>query len=368
MYQKYLKTIVNSQTGYASFVITLITIIVVSLIVVAFATDSRLGQKNSLANVLSTQAYYAAESGINDAYAIIQHDVSSGGTISSTGGQCAQSPSPYISSTPNSSSLYNNGQIGYNCLIVNTAPNSLNYQDVIPGQGEVIKLNSASGASIKDIVVSWQYDNNSGSGSLNFSECPGSLSNQLNLPPNNSYTPAECGAGVLQLDIVPRQYLINSPNYSATTIFLEPSNSSSASSSNTPNINKVNTYNVSCSNGTTSTYACSETINLSNIDSQLPRDSSSTYYLHLQSFYMPSNVNIIARGTGGTVLNLSDAQIVIDSTGYASGQLKRLEERVCYGNYCGNYAPVGAIQSNNCINKHFGVYPGAASTTPSSSC
>jgi hypothetical protein len=356
MYQKYLKTIVNSQTGYASFVITLITIIVVSLIVVAFATDSRLGQKNSLANVLSTQAYYAAESGINDAYAIIQHDVSSGGTISSTGGQCAQSPSPYISSTPNSSSLYNNGQIGYNCLIVNTAPNSLNYQDVIPGQGEVIKLNSANSHRIKKLIVSWQYYSSAGSSSPNFLSCPSSFSLPPLSPP--SFSSSNCSASVLQLDIVSKNSLLATSSASASTVFLEPITAGGVYSTPPLPPNTVKTYGVNCS-VTNKPYACKVAIALSN--------NHKTFYLHLQTFYMPSSINISAQSSSGQLIPLSDAQVLIDSTGYASGQLKRLEERVCYGNYCGNYAPVGAIQSNNCINKHFGVYPGA-STTPSSSC
>ena len=60
-----------NQSGYASFVIALVTVVVISLIVAAFAADSRIEQKNSLASNLSTQAYYAAESGINDAKTVI---------------------------------------------------------------------------------------------------------------------------------------------------------------------------------------------------------------------------------------------------------------------------------------------------------
>ena len=202
---KYIKSILNSQSGYASFVITLVTIILVSLIVVAFATNSRSDQKNTLGNTLATQAYYAAESGINDAFAVVQTDINHQQPIaSSTSGTCT--PNPYVSTKSNY--LNNGGQVQYSCLVVNATPNSLGYQDVAPGQGQTIPITTSQPISYID--VSWEYQSSSVNGSpLNFSSCPSSQPPGAHFPTAGNYTPASCGAGVLQLDVISASNLSN---------------------------------------------------------------------------------------------------------------------------------------------------------------
>lgn len=54
------------QKGFASIVIALILVTLLSLMTVAFSQLSRREQKSSLDKQLATQAYYAAETGIND--------------------------------------------------------------------------------------------------------------------------------------------------------------------------------------------------------------------------------------------------------------------------------------------------------------
>src|SRR5690349_5561347 len=70
----------SRQSGMASIVITMVTMVVISLIVIGFATISRREQRQSLDQLLSSQAFYAAESGIEDATAIIKSTLASGST------------------------------------------------------------------------------------------------------------------------------------------------------------------------------------------------------------------------------------------------------------------------------------------------
>ena len=314
MTDKYLKNIVKSQSGYASFVIVLITIIVVSLIVVAFALDSRLEQKNSLANVLATQAYYAAESGINDAYAVISSEVAAGKTPQSTQGGCASQP--YVNSNGNPSNQLSSN-VKYTCLTVNTTPNNLSYNDIQPGAGQVIEVDNANKSKISSITLSWQYYQSTVNGqSLTFSGCPTPISksytrhtmitsNQAILPTlNGNLSPDSCGAGFLQVDMVSGSgNSLNggvSTNTPQSTLFFEPevnpnNNRSASPATVTPNTNKNTDYNkyVVCnSNHPNYPYACTATINL-------PNDTS-TYYLHVQTFYQPINLNITATDGSGT--------------------------------------------------------------------
>jgi len=57
----------RNQSGMVSIMVTMILMIVMSLIVVGFAQVSRRNQRVALDRQLSTQAFYAAESGVNDA-------------------------------------------------------------------------------------------------------------------------------------------------------------------------------------------------------------------------------------------------------------------------------------------------------------
>ncbi len=57
----------SKQDGFASIVIAIIMVIVLSLITVGFAQLMRTEQRSALDKQLSSQAYYAAETGVNDA-------------------------------------------------------------------------------------------------------------------------------------------------------------------------------------------------------------------------------------------------------------------------------------------------------------
>jgi Tfp pilus assembly protein PilX len=57
----------DKQAGMVAIMVTMILMIVISLIVVGFAQISRRNQRQALDRQLSTQAFYAAETGVNDA-------------------------------------------------------------------------------------------------------------------------------------------------------------------------------------------------------------------------------------------------------------------------------------------------------------
>ncbi|MEI9914123.1 MAG: pilus assembly PilX N-terminal domain-containing protein [Candidatus Saccharibacteria bacterium] len=357
MIKKYLKLLTKSESGYASFVVTLVTIVIISLIVIAFATDSRIEQKNSTANSESTQAYYAAESGINDAYAVVSYDIKNpSNTIQSTGNQCASSTNTgkvYITNT--NSNQINGSNVEYTCLIVNSTPTSI-LKDIQPGQAQVVPITTTTPLSY--ITISWQDTSVS---SPSFTGCPSSAGSFSPLGnATGQYNSNTCSAGVIQADLLSggnlsSELASNQYNSQATSVFLEPTKNPSASGSvATDTASQDKAFGVLCGTGS-GQYSCT---------AKLAVASSSTYYLHLQAVYAPIEVFIsVASTSTGPALPISNSQILIDSTGEAAGQLKRIQERVCDNTYCGNGAPGQPVISTQCIDKSFTVYPGEATAT-----
>src|SRR5689334_20404193 len=70
----------DRQAGMVAIMVMLILMLVISLIVLGFAQISRRNQRQSLDRQLSTQAFYAAETGINDAAEIIKNALAAGTT------------------------------------------------------------------------------------------------------------------------------------------------------------------------------------------------------------------------------------------------------------------------------------------------
>lgn len=352
MIKKYLKLLTKSQSGYASFVVTLVTIVIVSLIVIAFATDSRIEQKNTTANSESTQAYYAAESGINDAYAVVNYDIKNPtNAIQSTGTQCASTSNAgkvYITNT--NSNEINGSNVEYTCLIVNSTPTSI-LKQIQPGEAQVVPVTTTTPLSY--ITISWQ---DTGLASPNFTGCPSAAGS---FPPLGNaageYGSSTCGAGVIQADLLSGGNLsselsANQYNSQATSVFLEPTKNFSANGTvATAAASQDKIVGVLCGTGS-GQYSCTAKLNV-------PADT--TYYLHLQTTYAPVEVFVsVASASAGPALPISNSQILIDSTGEAAGQLKRIQERVCDNIYCDNGAAGQPIISTQCIDKDFTVYPG----------
>jgi Tfp pilus assembly protein PilX len=113
------------QSGVASLMVTMVMMIVISLIVLGFAQISRREQTNSLNRQLSTQAFYAAETGINDAQNAINAAAANGTAIT---------PKTGCTDNGNSTSIYygkinyivNSAQgVTYTCLLVSTQVSQL---------------------------------------------------------------------------------------------------------------------------------------------------------------------------------------------------------------------------------------------------
>ena len=362
------------EGGYAAFTATLIIMVVMSLIVLGFANNARNEQQRGLNNQLSLAAYYAAESGINDAYAVIKSDLASGIQPPAQTQQCqgpAYNPSLATSVLGPTGASANNYP-SYSCLLVNPTPPSLQYSPLDVGHGQVVPIfgvsqTSGRPVSVRTITISWQESGLSPSAV--FTGCPTST---YNFPPQANWS--NCGAGMLQVDLVPASgWSTVQPFQSATqSYFLEPLyNSSGAGHNTSENVGTSSNgvdFGTQCGSSSGGEYDC--TITLQNLPATIfgpPGRSVAAYYLHIVPIYENADVTITAAGCIGLgscsrPVDLASAQASVDSTGQDGSELKRIEERISINPVGDNNQPPAALQTQNSLTKQFTTRPGCVTT------
>lgn len=334
----------KDQSGIVSIVVTMIIMIVLTLIVTGFAQLARREQRESLDRQLSTQASYAAETGINDARRAIAQgfsdDKDSCGPITGN---------PY---GLNSNSV-DGSTIQYSCLLIKQKLEKLLYQNVNDSASTIVPLisiDAATGAAnpISKLNVTWKpKDNVVVRGHAPASGPP------LRFPAQGSWSP---NLGVLRLDIVTipnlpgilnTYYLDNN----VRTVFLYPVSSGGANTIDVSNISAYPGVNITCST------VCNTVI------TNIP--SSSIHYIRMKSIYKPSEVSICHDLCSGGTTRFVKAQAEIDSTGKANDVVKRIKVRVNDVSSTANNKkpPEFAFDSAENLCKQLTVVPGNTNTT-----
>lgn len=336
------------QRGMVSILVTMLLMIVISLIVLGFAQISRRNQRQTTDRQLSTQAFYAAESGINEASNLIKAAREAGSPIppkpDCTGGSGAAAAF-YASLSPNLDAASN---VAYTCLMVNPSPSELVYDD-IPTTSTVVPIVSSTGANISsirfDIISKDDTNANPSAG------CP---TNANTLPTTATWTSSNCGFGVFRFDLVPTNGGMDMTNLQDRTMtsFLVPIRNGSGGTSSigypaaSPQ-SRTNTNNrvaMACTNTT-----C--TMNITALN-------ANQYYLRASSIYKNVRLVVTARDAANAQLPLAGAQAVIDSTGKAQDVLRRIQVRVPLTATSRNLVSDYAIQTTDSICKRFASMDG----------
>lgn len=321
----------QNQKGFVSFMMTLFIMIVLTLIVLGFAALTRREQRQALDDQLSTQAFYAAETGINDARkALAANPALSKTTCDLTG-------------FPNSGVIDSTTNVAYTCLLVNSTPTSLEYGDIPESHSKAFPVKSSNGANITSINLSWQNPSTTSS-----------TFNNINCPAAGSLTTVSawsCDMPMLRVDIVPLNTLNRASLISNTmTIFISPQKSSGGSL----------TYNA----GNTGAIAIGNCLSASTpklCNLTITGLSQPGYYLRVRSIYKEATLTVTA-SDGTSSLALVGAQAIVDATGKAQDVLRRIQVRVPT---LVNKIPTPdfAIQSTDTLCKRFMVAGGVAAAT-----
>jgi len=325
----------HNQDGLVSFMVALFIMLMLTLIVLSFATITRREQRQTLDDQLSSQAFYAAETGVNDARKVLSTTPNKSVT------DCNLGAAGFSNNVLDGAS----GLISYTCLLINPSPSSLQYPDIPQGTSQIFPVTSASGTNITSITVNWQnkLTNSTSNRGIN---CPTSGNG---FPTITSYT-ASCDMPVLRIDIVPLGAIApNRPNLIANTktFFMFPQKNIGAQ---TVNFSTANTGDIVRGNClTTTSPLCGLTI--TNL-------SQPSYFLRIRAIYEDASVSITASDVSNPTINLSGAQAIIDSTGKANDVLRRIQVRIPVIGASNVPAPDFAIQSANSICKRFFVGAG----------
>lgn len=302
-----------NQKGFASMVIALILILVLGLITLSFSQLSRREQKGTLDKLLATQAYYAAETGINEIDKKIVQQAAGFDTLTTESfSQNTCLTEAQMTSKGIKPVIDKNSGVTFTCAILNLTPPSLEYSGIEPDAekaGTFFADDSTQG--LGSFTVSW----NSGS-------------NRTSIPASTpTFFPAKASwnyPAVLEVSLtrIPntssfgRAELMNN----TFTVFLVPGVSASSSVAFAPT-NNAQVINADCATGRD--YLCNSTI------TSIGGAVDQKYLIRIRSLYDKSNISIgSAKGTDGTTaLKFKRGQAMIDVTGRARDVVRRIRVR-----------------------------------------
>ncbi|MBA3757881.1 hypothetical protein H0X09_03380 [Candidatus Saccharibacteria bacterium] len=339
----------RGEDGLASIIIVMTIIIVLALMTLGFTklTDRELRQ--ALDRELASQAYYAAESGLNDARLFIDDAVKNGSPIPSSSDCIDTSISPFF--VPSISGSYNqpndpnpsDNTVKYTCIILKTNPYDLIY-DLKAGESKVFKMYVNPDESMNRIHFSWENKNYPADASGNINPGPLVVGNPPVGPlPQEGVAGQmdENSTGVLRATIYPiPEPFPSGPNTNSTlanlsrTFFMYPKFENTqdqiGSALYSTNGQLVDgRCNINSRVGTLPfTQGIGRYCN-SMIDNVAGNSAAATklYYIRLTALYKDLGVTIQAKH--GTIpVQLQGAEAVVDVTGEGNDVLKRIHSRV----------------------------------------
>ncbi len=309
--------IYQNESGLVSLVVTFIIMIVLSLIVTGFAQIARREGRLSLDRQLSTQATYAAESGINDAKRAIFDPSASTPTqnpYSAKNGSADKTDcQPNPTSTflgPNTNRLSDN--VSYSCLLIDQSPPDQTFDNISTDHSTLVNVKTinsgGSATNVDDLTLSWQAKDASTQSANTFSPPA--------LPTEGAWNSGSIKTGILRVDVAKLDNLSRtSLSSNQFTVFLYPqpagSNTVSYVTGNPAAQGAI--VNATC-NGSGDYYCTMRVTGL----------NYSNFVLRVRSIYSANK--LIVKPTDPNK-QMVGGQIDIDSTGKAGDVLKRIKVR-----------------------------------------
>lgn len=301
----------TDERGVVAVIVTIIIMVILSLIALAMSQDARREQRQSIDRQLSDQAFYNAETGINDTAAYLYANPSAPLDNKSTG--CNP-----IDTSPSAPSRDIDGATGsnkYTCVQYNKAPETLWYDGLSISTPKVIPIQTVNNAgaetNISSLTISWDDAVNPG----------GPIAGTCNFSSGGPELPTNCDYGGVRVDIVIPDSSRSLINQRSFTSFLLPNASSGSSISLTGAVDPDNKGIISATNCTAvaGQRRCNKTVNDIN---------RNNFFLTIRALYRPVNLSISGEDINGTTLRFKNAQTMIDATGRANDVLRRVQVRI----------------------------------------
>lgn len=342
-----MKDSTQNEEGLVAIIVATMIMIIMSLVVLGFARIMQREQRQALDKTLSTQAFYSAESGINDAVTRI-HDTTqpplADKQTCDTSNDSVKNPSGLIGSVDP------NIDTGYTCLLINNTPKTLEYtqKSITTAASTIVPIRGAADEIITKAELSWDE----GSSTSAFRSCPGT-----SLPIATSWTNSP---GILRVDLIPADGGITRANLisGAMNAYLYPSASCGTNSfayGSYTGTNAGQIVSVHCLNNATP-HECVATITGINMK---------YFFVRMKSIYNASNVTVRIFDSSNTQLAIKGAQVELDTTGRVADVIRRIQVRIpLKPTY---QIPDSALETTLGICKQLSVVPNV-SATQSAAC
>jgi hypothetical protein len=297
----------KSENGFVSIFSALIIMLLLALVIIGFTFTTNRSIKRTLDDQLNTQAFYAAESGVNDAIDYLAGGGTADKNNCDSGGGSAFSYD--IDTTLG---------VGYSCVLIDVDPTQQVFSPVpVQGSDKPIVANVRTTAPINSIVFSWDSTQPSLSNPRTGGFAGGG--SRPNLPSRTTWGNS---IGIVRVDLVPvgAAGQLNRQNLVANgyTFFLYPTDTSSSGNVSPGQAQAGTTILTNCNN---TGLRCRTTVNLAG-------PALSSYRMRIQSLYNPTQISFEPLDASGTALSMLDGQAVIDSTGRANDVFRRIQVRV----------------------------------------
>ncbi len=334
----------RGEDGLVAIVVATIIMVILSLITLGFARIMQSEQRQALDRSLSTQAFYAAESAVNDVVRQIQ-DPNPATAFTQDKTTCGTDPSNRFTGEVDT-----NLSAAYTCLLVDQAPETLEYTQGSIGTdvSKIVPVRADSGVPINRINISWEEDSSTQQREANAYPTCGTTP----LPPVTQWTSR---TGMIRLDVIPADTLNRNALVDGTmSVYLYPcagggTNSVVYSAHNDVN-EKGQIVTVRCVAGGTP-RDCDLAINMDSGPNRL-------YYLRLRSVYKASDLTVRVFDAANNQLAIRGAQVQIDATGKVNDVLRRIQVRVPVSR--AYQVPEFVIQTTDNICKQLQVTPNPA--------
>ena len=327
----------SSEKGMASFLIVMILMVIITLIILGFSQVTRRNAREALDRQLSTQAFYAAESGINATTAAIRSYVTASGfSAMPSKTSCQHDYDPTQPGGVGAAITDLGSATRYTCVLVNPNPTTLKY-DTSQQNSTIVPMNTSG--NLTTLKFQWNVQ----AGGVD-TTCTGANARVFPQPPAWN-----CDFGILRVDLVddPVANLGNLP-LNTITMYLTPLGTHSGTLA-VPNFTGDKAYVASASG--CSTGICSVTITFAG------PASSSSYYARVSTIYRDAPITI--SGTiGAAPATFSGSQAIVDTTGQAQDELRRVQVRVALTSTPDpGSIPANALSSGADICKRFTILP-----------
>lgn len=299
-----------NQKGLVSIIVTMVLIILMTLVVLAMSQNSNREQRQALDRQLSDQAFYNAETGIND-WANYLRD-NSGADVERK--DCNVMP-PIGAPLPD---IGTDGVNKYSCLLYDKAPFSIEFEKLSISDSEVVPI-EPFGSGLSELKFTWRAvgDDSSVTGCA--------LSATSKLPQR---LPDDCNVGGIRISLINPEAGSRDDIRDFTYVgYLLPGSDIPTNGNIIYNSSPAENPNL-IGAARCSSEQCVLTIKA------IPLGAGESLMLHMQGLYNSSRVTIegcVVPATPVTPcqrVRFNDAQLMIDSTGKSNDVLRRVQVRI----------------------------------------